>query len=639
VQYLTVGTSGTDFAISSASDTHTFNLPTASATNRGALSSADWSTFNGKQNALTNPVTGTGTSGQVAYFTGTSAISSESNLVWDATNNRLGISVAIPIACLHVADATTTTRIYIDNTANAAAGAGIFMRTFNGATQVSNATLRTDNAGNLEIFTGTTGDAKQMTITSGGNIGIGTTGSPISAGTYYTTLELKGRTGGTGNEGGYYLTTDADGSTIGQLGVDGNFVYLGSRSNTDAVITSNNSERIRVFAGGNVHIGSTPTSDAGQKFQVNGSSKFFGNVEFTGTLFLEGSGNSYNIKSDSSNNFIIGLGATERMRITSGGNVGIGTNSPASQATGATTGILDVSASAGGNLVLHRTGSSDTALFSILKASNGTYIDSTGAATAANNAIIFRVNNNNADQTTVNDAMRITSSGTVGIGTPSPSSILHLRVANATNNVLTIDSPSGNNIIMGGVGTGITYVQSFEGSFEVGNTFSGGDFRLKAGNTERMRITSGGQIVMGRTTPSAAGRLTVDGDLYLHNITSGAGNSTLKYNYTSTGLVTYDTSSRLLKKNIENLSYGLEDVLKMSAKKYNWKRDESIDLGFIADEMVKIIPEIVFFSTQMTNQTTGVPVGEPLSINYDRLIPVLVKAIQELKQEIDTLKS
>jgi hypothetical protein len=48
VQYLAVGTSGTDFNISSATDTHTFNLPTASATNRGALSSADWTTFNGK---------------------------------------------------------------------------------------------------------------------------------------------------------------------------------------------------------------------------------------------------------------------------------------------------------------------------------------------------------------------------------------------------------------------------------------------------------------------------------------------------------------------------------------------------------------------------------------------------------------
>jgi len=47
-QYLAVGTSGTDFAINSATDTHTFNLPTASATNRGALSSANWSTFNSK---------------------------------------------------------------------------------------------------------------------------------------------------------------------------------------------------------------------------------------------------------------------------------------------------------------------------------------------------------------------------------------------------------------------------------------------------------------------------------------------------------------------------------------------------------------------------------------------------------------
>ena len=52
VQNLAVGTSGTDFAISSVTDTHTFNLPTASAVNRGALSSTDWNIFNNKQNAL-----------------------------------------------------------------------------------------------------------------------------------------------------------------------------------------------------------------------------------------------------------------------------------------------------------------------------------------------------------------------------------------------------------------------------------------------------------------------------------------------------------------------------------------------------------------------------------------------------------
>ena len=47
-QFITTGTSGTNFAIVSSGDTHTFNLPVASATNTGKLSNTDWSTFNNK---------------------------------------------------------------------------------------------------------------------------------------------------------------------------------------------------------------------------------------------------------------------------------------------------------------------------------------------------------------------------------------------------------------------------------------------------------------------------------------------------------------------------------------------------------------------------------------------------------------
>jgi hypothetical protein len=51
-QNFAVGTAGTDFNINSAAGTHTFNLPTASAANRGLLSTTDWAAFNGKQNNI-----------------------------------------------------------------------------------------------------------------------------------------------------------------------------------------------------------------------------------------------------------------------------------------------------------------------------------------------------------------------------------------------------------------------------------------------------------------------------------------------------------------------------------------------------------------------------------------------------------
>lgn len=106
VQYFQTGTSGTDFNISSLVDIHTFNLPTASATNRGALSSADWTTFNSK-------IGGTLATGQVAFGTAANTIGGDNGLFWDNTNKRLGIGTAIPSSELEVLSTDSVTAIRI----------------------------------------------------------------------------------------------------------------------------------------------------------------------------------------------------------------------------------------------------------------------------------------------------------------------------------------------------------------------------------------------------------------------------------------------------------------------------------------------------------------------------------------------
>jgi hypothetical protein len=91
---LSSATSGVTIGSSpvTTSGTITLAIATASGSQNGLLSSTDWSTFNGKQNALTNPVTGTGTTNYLPKFTGSSTIGN-SNLINDASGNlALGVT-------------------------------------------------------------------------------------------------------------------------------------------------------------------------------------------------------------------------------------------------------------------------------------------------------------------------------------------------------------------------------------------------------------------------------------------------------------------------------------------------------------------------------------------------------------------
>lgn len=94
VEYKTItsGTSGTDFAVAHSANTITLNLPTASALNRGALSSSDWSTFDAK-------IGGSGTNGQVALFSGAGTITSDASIAYatGANTNNISLTSGIKI--------------------------------------------------------------------------------------------------------------------------------------------------------------------------------------------------------------------------------------------------------------------------------------------------------------------------------------------------------------------------------------------------------------------------------------------------------------------------------------------------------------------------------------------------------------
>ena len=167
VQYLAVGTSGIDFAISSVTDTHTFNLPTASAVNRGALSSADWTTFNNKVAttrtiSTTAPLSGggdlsadrtltisqatTSTDGYLSSTNWNTFNGKESALTFSSPLSRTTNTISIPVA-------TTSVNGYLSSTD---------WNTFNGkgngsVTSVSALTLGTTGTDlSSSVATGTT---------------------------------------------------------------------------------------------------------------------------------------------------------------------------------------------------------------------------------------------------------------------------------------------------------------------------------------------------------------------------------------------------------------------------------------------------------------------------------------------------
>jgi hypothetical protein len=286
-QYLTTGTAGTNFAIVSSGDTHTFNLPVASATNTGKLSSTDWSTFNNKQAAIS--LTTTGTSG-VATLVG---------------------------ATLNIPNYTTDLSGYLPLTGG----------TLTGALNGTSASFSGNITSNLSLLVNrfSNGDYLALKIENR-PITAGNNGSGFIA-FYSNSGDATTDTYTTGKIYGKFDTNSYNSARLTLATVTGNEIYqdvLTAKDTNVGIGTINPAQTLHLFTT------SATGSGVGTAIQIQSA----GTGADQGWVGVnKGIGNGLTL-SVQTNNIIFNTGAstpfggTERMRVTNGGDVGIGIISP-----------------------------------------------------------------------------------------------------------------------------------------------------------------------------------------------------------------------------------------------------------------------------------------------------------------------
>jgi hypothetical protein len=105
----------------------------------------------------------------------------------------------------------------------------------------------------------------------------------------------------------------------------------------------------------------------------------------------------------------------------------------------------------------------------------------------------------------------------------------------------------------------------------------------------------------------------------------------------ATSIVISAISDQRLKENVRNLDTGLDAIIALKPRRFDWKKGKGQDkknvAGFIAQEFEEVFPECVGVTK------AGGDGIEYKNINHETLIPTLVKAIQELKAEFDAYKA
>lgn len=427
------------------------------------------------------------------------------------------------------------------------------------------------------------------------------------------------------------------------------------------------------FPTGNVGIGTTSPA---YKLSVNGDASFGSYIY----IASEGSGGVIgDISTGNYLRFLVSNG--EKMRITSAGNVGIGTTSPAQRldvsgtirmsGTSTAANLGGIAASWAGSTIyptLYGESADRWVMhinphISYVQTGVNGFTGSTQGATIrfASNPSASNywdagvgVNSIGTDAFSIGRAgsafFNINNAGRVGIGTTAPAT--QLQVSSATNavDVFRIGNTAGDSGSVQGVthlainqfgagtfpSTRITAYQDGVSGWPGGMYFSTRSLNTDSAPVERMRITSGGSVGIGTTGPLSL--LHVAGDARITSGSLGVGvapNATDGRIDASNDIVAFSTSDKRLKENVTPIENALEKVKTLTGVEFDWKEETAHvhgyhghDVGIIAQDVQAVLPEAV-----RTNDSGY------LSVRYEKMIALLIEAMKEQQNQIDELKA
>jgi predicted heme/steroid binding protein len=358
VAALTIGTTGTDLSSTVANSTTTpvitLNVPTASATNRGALSSADWTTFNNKQPQLngTGFVKASGTTisyDNSTYLTTSSASSLYLPLAGGTLTGALGgTSASFTSSVTAYGNAATTSAINSYNTLGGSGTAQHYQDFGNGAGFVAGRILRGNGASGLEAnglnidnHTGFKvrlnqlgGSGGSFTI-DGGNLGLGVT--PSAWGSAFKVFET--------SSGSIWNVPSTDiGFGFNAYNNGTNWIYKTSTFATDYYQNNSGSHVWRIApsgtagnaisftqamtldASGNLLLGTTSNTYSSRLAVIGSGNGFLELGQATSSTLFQSNGQDFYLNLKGTGNIVFrnGSGDTERMRLDASGQLLIG---------------------------------------------------------------------------------------------------------------------------------------------------------------------------------------------------------------------------------------------------------------------------------------------------------------------------